>query len=156
MCNCFKSQRKRDRMRIMKKEHILQELRRTAATNGGVSLGRLRFFKETGIKESDWNGKFWARWSDVVREAGLEPNQKQGAFSESFLIEKFIESMRDLGRFPIVTELRMKKRGDASFPNSKVYERFGSKAHLAAKIRDYCNGRTGYEDVVALCSTVAD
>lgn len=139
----------------MKKEHILQELRRTAEANGGVPLGRLSFFKETGIKESDWKGKFWARWNDVVREAGLEPNQKQGAFSEKFLIEKFISLMRELGRFPIVAELRMKKRSDASFPNSKVYVRFGSKAQLAVKIQDYCNGRKEYEDVVALCSDVA-
>jgi Meiotically Up-regulated Gene 113 (MUG113) protein len=139
----------------MKREDILQEVCRTANANGGVPLGRLSFFKETGIKESDWKGKFWARWNDAVREAGLEPNQKQGAFSESFLIESFIALMRDLGRFPVVAELRMKKRSDASFPTSKVYERFGSKAHLAAKIRDYCTGRTGYEDVVALCRTVA-
>jgi hypothetical protein len=140
----------------MKREHILQELRRTAEANGGVPLGRSSFFKETGIKESDWKGKFWARWSDVVREAGLEPNQKQSAFSESFLIEKFIALMRELGRFPVVAELRMKKRSDASFPNSKVYERFGSKAQLAAKIQDHCKGHRGYEDVVMLCSVVAN
>jgi hypothetical protein len=140
----------------MRREHILQELRRTAKANGGVPLGRQSFFNETGIKESDWIGKYWARWNDVVREAGFEPNQKQGAFDESFLIEKFIALMRELGRFPIVAELRMKKRSDATFPNSKVYERFGSKAQLAAKIQGYCEGRTGCEDVVALCSTVAD
>src|ERR1700693_1086385 len=140
----------------MKKEHILKELHRTAEANEGVPLGRLSFFKETGIKESDWKGKFWARWNDAVREAGLEPNQKQSAFDEIFLIEKFVALMRELERFPVVAELRMKKRSDASFPNSKVYERFGSKAQLVAKIQDYCKERTGYEDVVALCSTVAD
>lgn len=71
----------------MKKDHIIAEIRRTAALNGGVPLGRLVFFKETGIKESDWTGRFWARWNDAVREAGFEPNQKQIAFSEQFLIE---------------------------------------------------------------------
>ncbi|MGA8220732.1 MAG: GIY-YIG nuclease family protein [Candidatus Acidiferrales bacterium] len=144
-------------MATMKKEHILKELRRTAEANGGVPLGRLSFLKETGIKESDWKGKFWARWNDVVREAGLEPNQKQGAFDESFLIEKLIALMRELGRFPVVAELRMKKRSDARFPNSKVYERrFGTKTQLVAKIRDYCHGRTGSDDVVAMCSAVID
>jgi hypothetical protein len=139
----------------MTKEHILKELRRTAEANGGVPLGRLSFFNETGIKESDWKGKFWTRWNDVVREAGFEPNQKQEAFDECYLIERFIALMRELGRFPIVAELRMKKRIDASFPNSKVYARFGAKAQLAAKIQDYCNGRNGYGDVVVLCSAVA-
>ena len=56
-------------MRAMKRQHILKELRRTAEANGGVPLGRLSFFKETGIKEADWKGKFWARWNDAVREA---------------------------------------------------------------------------------------
>ncbi|MGD0545157.1 MAG: GIY-YIG nuclease family protein [Candidatus Acidiferrales bacterium] len=142
----------------MKKEHILKELRRTAEANGGVSLGRLSFFNETGIKESDWKGKYWARWNDAVREAGIEPNQKQGAFDIGFLIEKFIAVMRGLGRFPTVAELRMKKLDDPSMPNHKVYERrFGTKTDLAAKIRDYCNGRKGYEDVLALCSaTIPD
>jgi hypothetical protein len=139
----------------MKKEHIIAEIRRTAESNGGFPLGRLVFFKETGIREADWKGKFWARWNDAVREAGFEPNQKQPAFSEAFLIEKFIELMRELGRYPIVAELRMKKLSDANMPNSKVYERFGSKAQIASKIRDYCNGRTGYEDVAAMCSAIA-
>jgi len=143
-------------MTAMKKEHVLQEIRRTTEANGGVPFGSRRFFQETGIKVSDWKGKFWARWGDAVREAGFEPNQLQVAFSESLLIEKFIAVMRELGRFPVVAELRMKKRSDASLPNSKVYERFGSKTQLAAKIRDYCHGRTGYEDVVALCTTVID
>jgi hypothetical protein len=143
-------------MRVMKKEHILKELRRTAEANGGVPLGRKGFFKETGIKESDWIGRFWARWGDVVREAGYEPKQKQAAFSESVVIEKFISVMRELGRIPVVSELRMKKIADSTIPNSKVYEKFGSKAQLAAKILAYCNDRTGYEDVAAMCSTVAD
>jgi hypothetical protein len=143
-------------MRLMKREHIIAEIRRTAELNGGVPLGRLVFFKETGIKESDWKGRFWARWNDAVREAGLKPNQKQTAFSETFLIEKFIALMRELGRFPIVAELRMKKLSDADMPNSKVYERLGSKVQLAAKIRDYCNGRAGYEDVAKMCSEIAD
>jgi Meiotically up-regulated gene 113 len=142
-------------MRLMKKEHIIAEIRRTAALNGGVPLGRLVFFKETGIKESDWKGKFWVRWNDAVREAGFKPNQKQTAFSEQFLIEKFIALMRELGRFPIVAELRMKKLSDGNMPNSNVYGRFGAKAQLAAKIREYCDGRKGYEDVAAMCSTIA-
>ena len=101
----------------MNKEHILQEIKRTAEANGGLPLGRLRFFRETGIKESDWKGKFWARWNDAVAEAGLEPNKKTSAYEESLLIEKYISLMRELGRVPVVAEIRMKVRSDASFPN---------------------------------------
>ncbi len=38
----------------MKKEHILNEVRRTA--KNGVPLGDSRLEKETGIKKSDWYG----------------------------------------------------------------------------------------------------
>jgi hypothetical protein len=140
----------------MKKEHILQEIRRTAETNGGVSLGKERFLQETGIKESDWKGKFWARWGDAVREARVEPNQFTVAYDESVLIEKFITMMCEFRRFPVTAEMRMMKRGDASLPNDKTYMRFGSRQQFAAKILDYCHGRAGYEDVAAMCTTMMD
>lgn len=59
----------------MNKHHILDEIRRTAATNGDRPLGRDRFERETGIKMSEWEGRYWARWNDAVREAGLSPNE---------------------------------------------------------------------------------
>ena len=139
----------------MNKQHILQEIKRTAAANGGLPLGRLRFFRETGIKESDWKGKYWARWNDAVIEAGLEPNQKTSAYEEELLIEKFISLMRELARFPVVAEIRMKVRRDPAFPNDKTFGRFGTKPEFAAKILDYCRTRSGYDDVAELCAAVA-
>ena len=138
----------------MDKEYILQEIRRTAEANGGVPLVVARFFGETGIKESDWRGKIWARWGDAVREAGFEPNQKQAAYDENFLIEKVLTLVRDLGRFPTVSEMRMKVRDDRAFPHHQTIRRLGSNSELAAKIQTYCNGRAGYEDVVAICASV--
>ena len=138
----------------MKKEHILHEIRRTAEANGGVSLGKERFLQETGIRESDWKGKFWARWSDAVREAGVESNQFNVAYDEDLIIEKFIAVMREFGRFPVIAEIQMKKRSDASLPNDKTYRRFGSKQQFAAKILEYCQRRAGYEDVAAMCTTI--
>jgi hypothetical protein len=138
------------------KDHILKEILRTATANGGVSPGKARFLEETGIKESDWKGKFWARWSDAVREAGIQPNTKTIAYDEGVLIEKFIAVMRDLGRFPIIAELRLKGRSDPTLPNEKTFGRFGTKHQFAAKIRDYCHGREGYEDVTAICTTLID
>jgi hypothetical protein len=57
------------------REHILSEIRRTAAANGGVPLDVDRFFAETGVKESDWRGIFWARWADALQDAGVQPYQ---------------------------------------------------------------------------------
>jgi hypothetical protein len=40
----------------MNKQHILDEIRRTAKENKSVPLGKGRFLRETGIKDSDWAG----------------------------------------------------------------------------------------------------
>jgi hypothetical protein len=140
----------------MTKEHILHEIRRTAEANGGAPLGRITFFKETGITDADWKGKFWARWNDAVREAGLEPNQLQQPFEENALIERFIPILREFGRFPVIAEMRMAKRKDANFPNEKTLkERFGNRHQIAAAILAYCQARAGYEDIVEVCRTAA-
>jgi hypothetical protein len=139
----------------MNKQRILNEIKRTAAANGGVPLGRARFFQETGIKESDWIGKIWPRWGDAVREAGFQPHQLQTAYSEAVLIEKFISLTRELGRFPVATEIKIKARSDDSFPWHNTFARFGSKRQFAAKILDYCKGRSGYDDIITLCAPIA-
>src|SRR2546425_4936485 len=87
--------------RQMKKEHILQEIKRTSVENGGTSLCWRKFVQETGIREADWLGRHWARWSDALREAGYSPNQMTAAYDESFLFERFVELTRELGRLPV-------------------------------------------------------
>jgi hypothetical protein len=65
---------------MLSKNHIIAEIRRTAEEKGGRPLGRVRFQAETGIKESDLLGKYWAKWSDAVAEAGYEPNKCNAQF----------------------------------------------------------------------------
>ena len=54
------------------KQHILDEIRRTAAANDGKPLGSARFQAETGITQTDWYGRFWRSWSEALKEAGAE------------------------------------------------------------------------------------
>ena len=116
------------------KQHILDEIKRTAKDNGGVPLGKDRFFQETGIKGSDWFGKFWSRWGDAVIEAGFSPNKLQAAYPEDELILKFIGLIRELRRVPVTGELRLKRLNDPSFPNDKVFfSRFGAKNQIVGK-----------------------
>jgi len=83
---------------MVDKRHILDEIKRTAEANKGKALGVDRFFQETGIKATDWHGKFWARWSDALREAGFQPNSFNNAYDEGGILEKFIVLIRELDR----------------------------------------------------------
>ena len=49
----------------MDRHDIIGEIRRTA--RDGRALGKMAFERETGIKESGWSGKYWARWWDSHR-----------------------------------------------------------------------------------------
>jgi len=112
----------------MDKQRILGEIPRTAEANGSVPLGQRRFYQETRIKDSDWQGKIWARWGDAVRDAGFQPNRLQEAYPEEVLIEKFVGLIRELGRYPVAAEIRLKARNDDRFPSHNTFSRFGSKS----------------------------
>jgi hypothetical protein len=96
----------------MTKEQILNEIKRIAADNNGVPPGKQKFHTETGISDSTWE-KYWARWGDALREAGFPPNAWQIPHEEEFLIESYIRLIRELGRFPVLRELRLKRRSDS-------------------------------------------
>lgn len=135
----------------MTKTHVLQEIKRTAAANGGVPLGWRRFETETGIKEYEWLGKIWARWSDALREAGFTPDQFQEAYGKTELLEKYARLAQELGRLPTANDLRLKGSLDANYPSGKVFERLGLKAEIVQQILEYCRSREGYENVINLC-----
>lgn len=140
----------------MTREFILKEIKRTAEANGGKALGRQRFIQETGIKEYDWKGKIWARWGDAVREAGYSPGELQTAFDDTQFLEQLALLIRDLGHFPVMMEMRLRKRQDPSFPNEKGYERFGTKVQLAARVIDYSRSKSSFEGVIAICERVSN
>jgi len=119
-----------------------------------MPLGMDRFLAETGIKEFDWRGRYWARWNDAVREAGFEPNSRPPKTDDDVLLAQLGAFIRELGRYPTVGEMRLRKRQDASFPNHKVLERAGTRRELVERLRAFCGRTTGWADVDALCSTI--
>jgi len=139
----------------MDRPHVLEEIRRTAKANGGIPLGRQRFLAETGIRESDWIGRFWVRWSDAVREAGFEPNARQAALDGGRLLERLGGLVRELGYYPVSAELRMKARADPEFPSHNTFGRFGRKERVALALVKWCESNPGWEDVQAICTPVA-
>lgn len=131
------------------KEDILREIRRTADENGGVPLGKQRFFAETGIRESDWAGRWWTRWSDAVREAGCEPQAMNKPLPDAVILEAAVLMVRSLGRFPTGYEIRLACANDAALPSHNTFRRFGGLGGLREKLVGYCREQ-GEGDVLSL------
>ncbi|MCA2992984.1 GIY-YIG nuclease family protein [Gemmatimonas sp.] len=136
----------------MTKDQILQEIRRTAAANGGIPLGRQRFLEESGIRESDWSGRFWSRWSEAVREAGFEPQIMNPSLSDESVCEAAVTIVRQLGRFPRSAEIRLACANDPNLPSHNTFRRFGGLPGLRERLVAYCSA-AGLSDVLALIST---
>ncbi len=140
------------------KEHILREIRRLAADNGGASLGKERFEALTGITETTWRGRYWARWGDAVREAGLEPNIWQTRVHDDDSVLRMVALLvREYGHFPTTAELRLRRRdGSDDAPTDTVLKRrFGNKAQQAAKLLAFVDANPEFSDVAAICAAVA-
>lgn len=140
----------------MNKEHIIQEIRRTAEANNGTPLGKDRFLAETGIKQTDFLGKFWARWSDAIREAGYEPNKLQSAYEDDFLLEHLAKLIQKLQRFPVNGEIRLESRSNPEFPTHNTFTRFGSKSERVRRTLEYCQTKPAFSDVAAICTVLLE
>jgi hypothetical protein len=139
----------------MDKTHILHEVKRTAAENGGVPLGWRRFLSETGIRQPDWLGIYRARWSEALREAGFVPNELTEAYGTTELLDEFAELAIALGRLPTNADIRLTARNDPQFPHDKMFRRLGSKAEIVEQLTEHCRVRKGFEEVVRWCEECA-
>jgi hypothetical protein len=139
----------------MDKAYILREIRRTAEANDGVPLGRQKFFSETGIKEADWFGKYWARWSDAIREAGFAPSKMQAAYDRGELFDQYAELARALGRLPSTGDLRLRSRTHPEFPSHNTFDAPGGKSALIKEVLDRCRSLGAYDDVARMCEEYA-
>ena len=138
----------------MTRDEIVTQIKRAAAAIGGNPLGRAKFQAITGIGQPQW-GRYWARWSDAITEAGLPPNPRQQAYDSEFLLARLAKYVAELGRFPVATELRMKRRDDPSFPSHNTFARFGGKTQLAQQVIRYCQTAPDLDQVVRICQPIA-
>lgn len=130
----------------MDKQHILDEIRRTAIN--GKPLGRDQFLAQTGIRESDWLGRYWARWSEAQIEAGFDPlTFGDNAFDDDHLLECVIDLTRKLGKLPTVPEMRLERRANPAFPNDRVIGRRWSRSALIEKLSAFCASHPEHRDI---------
>ncbi|MCF6149174.1 MAG: GIY-YIG nuclease family protein [Candidatus Kuenenia sp.] len=140
----------------MNKQEILSEIKRLAEANGGKAPGFQRFFSETGLRKGDWYPKLWLRWGDAINEAGCDSNKFISAYDTDFLIERYIELIRELGHFPIEGELRLKRKNDENFPSHSGFAQLGGKQERIEKIIEYCLEKNEYADIVVICEEISN
>ena len=138
----------------MNKDHIISEIVRTTEENNGKPLGTQRFERVTGIKKSDWYGKYWTKWGDALKEAGYKPNTFQKAYDPDILIRHAIDLIRELGCFYTYGDLRMKSHNDSAFPSHSTMGKLGKKYEAASKILEFCEGQEGFNDVADICRPI--
>jgi hypothetical protein len=139
----------------LSRQDIINEIKRTAKSNGGIPLGKGRFEKETGIKPYDW-GKFWAKFGDAQQEAGFEANALNAAYDETYIIKFYVLLIQELGHFPTMAELAVKSANNPNFPSKTTMQKIGKKKVVAEKIVEYASQEKLF-DVVKICeSTISD
>jgi hypothetical protein len=135
----------------MDKQTIIDEIKRTAAENGGKPLGHRKLGSEAGIRETDWK-KYWARFSEAQREAGFEPNVKTAALDEAELIKPLLNLARELGRFPTHGEMGVTAHADSTFPSLRTFrKRLGIKPQMVSRVATFCKSQPEFGDLLELC-----
>jgi hypothetical protein len=132
------------------KDQILESIRRTAEQNGGRPLGWKRFEQATGIRYHHWFGKYWKSWGDAVAEAGLVRNTLQMRIEDDQVLSSYAVFVRELGKVPVKGDLRLRRKADPTFPNDKIFERYGSKAQLLATVRAFCIEHPEWSDILSI------
>lgn len=138
---------------MVERQHIIDEINRTAVD--GRALGRMRFEAETGIKEADWSGRYWARWSEAVEAAGLPANELAGAYSKVAVMDAMIAMVEELGKWPTNAERRLYLRDHPEMPSHNVYSRLGKRHEQAQAVLDYAQEHAVPDGVLSICEKVA-
>lgn len=132
------------------REQILAEIKRLAAENG-TPPGKRVFARRTCIREHQWSGLIWARWSDALTEAGLKGNALQGRFATEDVLLKVIEACRHYGRVPTTPETKLYGAKNPPFPShATISNHFPTRAHLFQALAKYASQLEGYEDIASM------
>ncbi len=131
---------------------ILKTIKETAHKNGGKPLGKKAFMQQTGIKESEWSGIYWARWSDAVEEAGFIPNRANVRIDEAIIFAKLIAAIRYHKKLPTKAELRLYRNSiDQGFPVAALIKRFRTVENIYSVLGEYAADNEEYSDITDLC-----
>jgi Meiotically up-regulated gene 113 len=142
---------------VAEREEILQAVRLHAAQNGGVALGKRAFEKASGIRESSWVGKYWARWNDLLIAAGFGPNKwNEQIHTKETLTETLAMFTLELGHYPTAAERNLRHRTDPSMPfDSSFASHIGNRADQVRALMTWAIEHPEYRDVYDLVAPLA-
>ena len=137
-------------------DEILSEMRRLAAANGGKPVGRDRFYRESGLTESDVVGRYWRSYGDAVEAAGFSKNSfAPESMSDDELLAAVGTLIVELGHFPTIADQRLKRRTDKFFPDTSVLSRrFGGQAGLSDRMLEFARNKSDFERIVPIVAAV--
>jgi len=136
---------------VISRDEILSEIHRFVAANHGDIPGERTFVAATRIKQSSWKGRYWARWTDAVREAGYDPNAMTQKIPDEDLLEKLASFIIKLGHFPVRDEINIQARTAPGFPVwQTIKKRYGGMPQTAAALLELSR-KTGDASLASLC-----
>lgn len=136
------------------RDEIIAEIKRIAAENGQPP-GQLLFERETGVAAHVWLGKFWARWSDALIEAGFPPNEWTARLDSEAVLEGVIEGIRHFNRMPSRHELMLYRQTNSAVPSDRAIRRhFGRRDELIAVLAKRAAEDPAYTDIAPLLPAV--
>jgi hypothetical protein len=133
------------------REEILAEIRKFVAGNAGEIPGERTFLAATRIKPSAWKGRYWARWTDAVREAGYDPNAMTQKIPNEDILQYLAGFIAKLGYFPVRDEINIQAKVETGFPVwQTVKKRYGGMPQTAAALLEFSR-KTENTAVAKLC-----
>lgn len=135
------------------RDDILKAVRTAAKIEGKASLGRLRFTAITGIREAAWK-YYWARWSDLLAEAGLVAGSMTTKLSDDGVVLALVPLIKLRSKWPTSNEIRIYGRDHPGFPSDSTIRARGDGPTLAERLLDLCQSNSDLSDVARVCQEV--
>ena len=113
-----------------------------------ASLQEKNFSDETGIRSYDW-GQYWAKYGDLVIEAGLTPNLPWTKYPEGVLEEKMVLLIRKVRKYPTINQMRIEETVNPDFPYRAIKRR---GLNFVRDLVRYCEIKpAGLDDILQYC-----
>jgi hypothetical protein len=71
---------------VLNKQQVIEAIRRHVEDHGSPPE-RARFKRDHIVPSSAFDGMYWARWTDAVREAGFEPLERPETMDSAHLLD---------------------------------------------------------------------